>query len=85
METDVDFLAGQVHGLISAVLALISTHPDPATLERHLEAVNLAAQGRAGGEPVSDEFLEGMDDVAGRMKMTVEKARRRRQDPRNPR
>jgi hypothetical protein len=59
----VDFLAGQVHGLLAFALTVINIHPDPANFQAQLEATDLSATGRIGAELVSDVFLEGMADI----------------------
>jgi hypothetical protein len=74
----VDFVAGQVHSLIGFALAVVNTHPDPANLQAHLEKADLAAVSIAGGQLVSDDFLKGMEDVAVRLRVSVESARQRR-------
>jgi len=81
-DTRTDYIAGQVHGLIAFALAVISSHHDPANLEAHLASVSFAAGARAGAEPVSEDFLEGMEDVAGRLRKIAEKARLRKGAPR---
>ncbi len=77
----VNFLAGQVHSLIGFALAVVNTHPDPANLQAHLEKADLAAVRVAGGPLVSDEFLKGMEDVAVRLRVSVESARWRKGEP----
>ena len=74
----VDFVAGQVHSLIGFALAMVNTHPDPTNLQAHLEKADLAAVSVAGGKFVSDDFLKGMEDVAVRLRVSVESARQRR-------
>jgi hypothetical protein len=81
-EHRVNFLAGQVHSLIGFALAVINTHPDPANLQAHLETADVAAVSVAGGPLVSDEFLKGMEDVAVRLRVSVESARWRMGEPR---
>jgi hypothetical protein len=77
----IDFLAGQVHSLIGFALAMVNTHPDPAKLQKHLEAADLAAVSVAGGLLVSDDFLKGMEDVAVRLRVSVETALQRQAIP----
>jgi len=77
----VDFLAGQVHSLVGFALAVVNTHPDPANLQAHLESADVAATRIAGGAHVSNDFLKGMEDVATRLRASVESARSRKGTP----
>jgi hypothetical protein len=82
--TRTDFIAGQVHGLIAFALAIVATHPNPAALEEQLKTADLVATAKAGAEPVSEDFLDGMADVSWRLADLVGKARQRRDRPRSP-
>ena len=77
-----DFIAGQMHELLSFALAVINTHQDPANLEAHLASADLAASAHAGAEQASDSFLAGMEDVAVRLRSAAETARQRKGEPR---
>jgi hypothetical protein len=78
------FVAGQVHSLLTFALAAINTHPDPSSLGRHLQLGDTAATGRIGGEPIDESFLEGMADIAEKLKRCAERAEKRKETPRTP-
>ena len=83
-EKRLEFVAGQLHELLSFALAVINTHHDPANLEAHLKSADFAASARAGAQQVSDSFLEGMDDVAVRLRVAAETARQRKEGSTKP-
>ena len=70
-----DFVAGQVHGLVAFALAIIHAHPDPTALMKYLKVADMVAEGIAGGSTVSDDFLKGVDDVSGRLESAVQTVR----------
>jgi limonene-1,2-epoxide hydrolase len=58
-----DFALGQIHGLKAVIAALIRTSPDSSAVQRHLQAVQQAAEARVLPEEVSDAFVDGMREV----------------------
>jgi len=67
-----DFLAGQVHALMGFAQAVISTHHAPERLARHLDSIGQMALARAEGTLVSDDYVDGVQDVQNRLKRGVE-------------
>ncbi len=63
-QSRLDFVIGQVHALRGVVLTLVRTHPDPVCLLAELKLMSLAATARTGPTGVSEDFLEGFDDLA---------------------
>jgi hypothetical protein len=68
---NIRFLAGQVHALIGFCVAVINTHPSPADLSLHLEAVEHVSLARVESTLVIEDFLDGMRDVFDRLKTAV--------------
>jgi hypothetical protein len=58
-----DFVAGQVHALKAIIFALIKSHPNVTAVRTELAKARAAAEARTVPEPVSDDFLEGMNEV----------------------
>ena len=77
----IQFLGGQVHALIGFALAIIHTHPAPVRLPRHLDFVGQITLARAEGSLVSDEYLDGVQDVQNRLTHAVETALRQQARP----
>jgi hypothetical protein len=80
-EEKIEFLAGQVHGLIGFCSAIINDHPSPARLSRWLdesEQLNLA---HVESTLVREEYLYGLRDVMDRLQKAVANARARQTRP----
>src|SRR5258708_40087070 len=65
---NVRFLAGQVHALGGFCIAIINTHPSPADLSQHIEAVEHVTLARAESTLVIEDFLAGVRHVFDRLK-----------------
>jgi hypothetical protein len=76
---NIRFLAGQVHALVGFCVALINTHPSPADLTMHLEAVEHVTLARVESTLVIEDFLDGMRDVFDRLKTAVATAEARQE------
>ena len=68
---NVRFLAGQVHALVGFCIAIINTHPSPADLSQHLEAVEHVTLARVESTLVIEDFLDGVRNVFDRLKTAV--------------
>jgi hypothetical protein len=71
---NVRFLAGQVHALVGFCIAIINTHPSPADLSQHLEAVEHVTLARVESTLVIEDFLDGVRNVFDRLKTAVANA-----------
>jgi hypothetical protein len=71
---NLDFAGGQVHALISFLNALIETHPNPDVLAKRFERISQVALALVEGTLVSDEFLDGRQNVTDRLKLALERA-----------
>lgn len=74
---NVRFLAGQVHALVGFCVAIINTHPSPADLSQHLEAVEHVTLARVESTLVIEDFLDGVRNVFDRLKTAVANAETR--------
>jgi hypothetical protein len=77
----IEFLAGQVHALVGFAHAVISSHPNPAVLARHLERIGTVNLARAETAAVHEEYVLGVEDIQGRLKLAVTSARAQRTNP----
>jgi hypothetical protein len=68
---NVQFLAGQVHALIGFCIAIINTHPSPAELSQHIEAVEHVTLAHVESTLVIEGFLDGVRNVFDRLKIVV--------------
>ena len=75
---NVRFLAGQVHALVGFCVTIINTHPSPADLGLHLEAVEQVTLARVESTLVIEDFLQGVRNVFDRLKMAAANAETRR-------
>ena len=71
---NVRFLAGQVHALVGFCVTVINTHPSPADLSMHLDAVEQVTLARVESTLVIEEFLQGVRNVFDRLKTAVANA-----------
>ena len=74
---NVRFLAGQVHALVGFCVTLINTHPSPADLGLHLDAVEQITLARVESTLVIEEFLNGVRNVFDRLRIAVANAETR--------
>lgn len=74
---NIRFLAGQVHGLVGFCIAVINSHPSPAELSLHLEAVEHVTLARVESTLVIEDFLDGVRNVFDRLKTAVADAEAR--------
>lgn len=58
-EEKLNYLAGEVNGLRSVIVALIRLHPDPQALLAECDHLGEIAMALATPLPVSERFLEG--------------------------
>jgi hypothetical protein len=79
---NVRFLAGQVHALIGFCVTLINTHPSPADLGMHLDAIEQVTLARVESTLVIEEFLHGVRNVFDRLRAAVANAEARQADQR---
>jgi len=74
---NVGFLAGQVHALVGFCVTIINTHPSPADLSQHVEAVEHVTLARVESTLVIENFLDGVRNVFDRLKTAVADAEAR--------
>jgi hypothetical protein len=74
---NVRFVAGQVHALVGFCIAIINTHPSPAELSLHLDAVEHVTLARVESTLVIEDFLDGVRNVFDRLRMAVADAEAR--------
>jgi hypothetical protein len=74
---NIRFLAGQVHALVGFCVAVINTHPSPADLSQHLEAIEHVTLARVESTLVIEDFLDGVRNVFDRLKTAVANAETR--------
>jgi hypothetical protein len=74
---NVRFLAGQVHALVGFCVTLINTHPSPADLSLHLDAVEQITLARVESTLVIEDFLHGVRNVFDRLRTAVASAETR--------
>ena len=60
----IEFLAGEVNALRAFCLAVVNTHPEPATLGDQFHRLSEMAIGISGGSAVSEEYMKGMQQTA---------------------
>ena len=71
-----NYVAGQVHGLMALMLAVVRSHPNPAGFLREIELAQIAATARTEAEAVDDDFLEGLADALNRVRTLAEERAR---------
>jgi hypothetical protein len=74
---NVRFLAGQVHALVGFCVTIINTHPSPADLGLHLDAVEQVTLARVESTLVIEDFLHGLRNVFDRLRAAVANAEAR--------
>ena len=79
---NVQFIAGQVHALIGFCIAIINTHPSPAALSQHIEAVEHVTLAHVESTLVIEDFLDGVRNVFDRLKMAAAGAESRQAEQR---
>jgi hypothetical protein len=80
-ERKIEFLEGQIHALMGFALAMITTHPTPARLSRHLDFVGQVTLARAEGALVPDAYVDGVLNVQDRLRRGVEIAVQQQASP----
>ena len=68
---NVGFLAGQVDALVGFCVTIINTHPWPADLSQHIEAVEHVTLARVESTLVIENFLDGVRNVFDRLKTAM--------------
>ena len=68
---NVRFLAGQVHALVGFCVTIINTHPSPAELSLHLDAVEQVTLAHVESALVIEDFLHGIRNVFDRLRTAV--------------
>jgi hypothetical protein len=76
------FLAGQVHALVGFCVTIINTHPSPADLGMHLDAVEQITLARVESTLVIEDFLHGLRNVFDRLRTAVANAEARQANQR---
>jgi hypothetical protein len=78
------FLAGQVHALVGFCVTLINTHPSPADLSLHLDAVEQITLAHVESTLVIEDFLHGVRNVFDRLRTAVASAETRQASQSKP-
>lgn len=68
----VDFLAGQVHALVSFALAAATTHREPLLLRAEYEKSSQTGLAKMEMSPASDRAVAGFQDVTRRILSILE-------------
>lgn len=71
-----DFVVGQVEGLMAVVLAIVKTHPDPALLATQINVVEQVSLAKNGASPISDASVDGIRDILDRVKKHADRVAR---------
>jgi hypothetical protein len=79
------FVAGQVHALVGFCVTLINTHPAPADLSLHLDAVEQITLAHVESTLVIEDFLHGVRNVFDRLRTAVASAETRQANQRGAR
>ena len=74
---NVRYLAGQVHALVGFCVTIINTHPSPADLSLHLDAVEQVTLAHVESTLVIEDFLHGVRNVFDRLRTAVVSAETR--------
>jgi hypothetical protein len=59
----VEYLAGQVHALLTFAAALMNTHPAQARLKREFQRLEKVAVAQTESRPVKEAFLVGQQQT----------------------
>jgi hypothetical protein len=60
IESDkLEFLSGEVRGLGTVLMAILSTHPDPRALVRELDRLAALQTALSNPMPVTEQFMQG--------------------------
>jgi hypothetical protein len=60
IESDkLEFLSGEVRGLSTVLMAILSTHPDPRALVRELDRLAALQTALSNPMPVTEQFMQG--------------------------
>ncbi|KIZ46989.1 MULTISPECIES: hypothetical protein [Rhodopseudomonas] len=81
----IDFMNGQIKGLMNFAAALIRSHPSPETLRHHFEKVARADPASPEGLSLSEAYVDGLADTDRQLAVALEQAiARARRHPANP-
>ena len=64
----IEYLEGRVHGLLAVLGALIESHPESSRLISALALCEQSAQAMTEAEPVSEIYLEGLQEIVQKAK-----------------
>lgn len=73
-----EFMAGRVHALVGFATAMITSHPEPDVLARHVENILPINEAAAEISAVPDAYVEGVYDVLDRLLRAVKMAQEQR-------
>lgn len=54
-----EFLTGEVHGLRTVLMAVLSTHPDPRALVQELDRLAALQSATSNPAPVTEQYMQG--------------------------
>jgi hypothetical protein len=65
IESDkLEFLSGEVRGLGTVLMAILSTHPDPRALVRELDRLAALQTALSNPMPVTEQFMQGQTQTS---------------------
>jgi hypothetical protein len=76
-----DYGLGEIHGLIAFAMSLAMTHPNRDALLANYESAKKVTGAIAEQQPVSELFLEGLEDVAKRLTRVLKSGGKSRANP----
>jgi hypothetical protein len=77
-EEKIEFLGGQVHMLVSFLIAAIDAHPDPEGLSKRFESSSQIALAQTETKLLADDYIEGELNIVERLKTALRIAQERK-------
>jgi hypothetical protein len=78
LQGKVEFLGGQVHMLVSFLIAAIDAHPDPDGLSKRFELSSQVALAKTENVLLAEDYIDGELNIAGRLRTILKIARERK-------
>ena len=69
----IDFMNGQIKGLLNFAQAVIQSHPAPERLRHHFETIARADPNSPEGLSISEAYVDGMMDVNRKIAVALER------------
>ena len=74
MMDKIDFMNGQIRGLLNFATAVIQSHPTPALLRHNFETIARGNPNSPEGLSISEAFVHGIADVDQQLAVVLEHA-----------